>query len=108
MRDRGLVIATGEKKMCCWVRYFGEVQSSFDINTPVTYTIYGENLKYKKGRNGGWCVQATPTESDGVDDSLIEAFLINNDIIIYFIKETDHIEANNINLVLKSTGGDGE
>ena len=53
-------------------------------------------------------MQATPTESDGVDDSLIEAFLINNDIIIYFIKETDHIEANNINLVLKSTGGDGE
>ena len=62
-------------------------------------------LDYKKGRNWGWCVLVMPPEFDGFENSLLTTFLINNDILIDLIKETDHKEANDVELVLKRTNG---
>ena len=50
---------------------------------------------------------AMPHEFDGVDNSLLWPFLINNNILADFIKDVDQPEANNIKLVLKSTGDNG-
>ena len=80
----------------------------FDIDTSVTYTLYGENLDLKKGINEGWCVIENPPEFDAVNDSLLEPLLIDNYIIINLIKDTDQPEANNVNIVLKSIGGNGK
>ena len=73
----------------------------FNIEAQFTYTIYVTNLEYKKGGNGGWCVLAMPPEFDGVYDSLLETLLINNEILIYLIKCTDHTESNYVKLVSK-------
>ena len=48
-----------------------------------------------------------PHEFDGVDDSLLETFLINNGIIVDLIKETDQPEANNAKLVIKLANVNG-
>ena len=48
-----------------------------------------------------------PHEFDGVDDSLLEPFLINNGILVDFIKETDQPEANNVKLVIKLANVNG-
>ena len=68
------------------VKYFGEVKRFFSIDTSVTYTIYGANLEYKKGRNGGWCVLVMPPEFYGVENNLLEHLSINNEILIDSIK----------------------
>ena len=49
-----------------------------------------------------------PPEFDAVNDSLLEPLLIDNYIIINLIKDTDQPEANNVNIVLKSIGGNGK
>ena len=41
------------------------------IDTSVTYTIYGVNLEYKKGENGGWCVTEMPHEFYGIENILL-------------------------------------
>ena len=90
------------------VKYFGEVKRFFSIDTSVTYNIYGANLEYKKGGNGGWCVLAMTPEFDGVDNIRIETLLVNHEVLVGLIKYMYHIEANNVNILLKSTGVNGE
>ena len=51
---------------------------------------------------------AMPPHFDGIDDSVLEPFLISNDVLIDLIKATDHPESNNVKLVLKSTSVEGE
>ena len=48
-----------------------------------------------------------PLKFYGVEDSMIEPFLINNEIFIDLIKDVDYTEENNVKLALKSTGGNG-
>ena len=49
-----------------------------------------------------------PPEFYGVYNGLLEAVLINNNILIDVIKYMDQPEANNVKIVLKSTGGNRE
>ena len=42
-----------------------------DVDISVNHNIYGANLEYKKGVNGGWCVLEMPPEFVGVEDSLL-------------------------------------
>ena len=89
------------------IHIFWRSTKLFFVDTSVAYTIYGEKLDFKKGINGCWYVLAMPPIFDGGENSLLESLLINNYILVDFIKEMDQPEANNSNLVLKITGGDG-
>ena len=51
---------------------------------------------------------AMTPEFDGVDNIRIETLLVNHEVLVGLIKYMYHIEANNFNILLKSTGVNGE
>ena len=62
----------------------------FDPDNNTTYTIAKENLEYRKGRDGGWCVIAEPAD----DQFDVEPFMIG-DMLVELIGNTpqeDHVK----------------
>eukprot|EP00957_Ditylum_brightwellii_P054657 4141555-Ditylum_brightwellii.AAC.1 len=64
----------------------------------VTYTIYSKNLEFQKGRGlpkdeCGWSVIAQPPEYDGTDDTILEPYKINENLVtmIAGTNQTSHL-----------------
>ena len=55
----------------------------YDPDNETTYTVARENLEYRKGRDGGWCVIGEPADDEFED----EPFMIG-DMLIDMIAET--------------------
>ena len=62
------------------------------------HTVYAEQLEYRKYRGGGWCVIGVPPTYDGVDDSVLIPYLIN-DNLLFLIGNTEQPEHFNVTII---------
>ena len=74
-------------KMKLLQKYGGLLMQDID-NDNREYVISPEKMQFERGKNGGWAVLAEPPEYDGDNDEVLEPFQINEETLIYLIKNT--------------------
>ena len=84
-------------KMKLLTKYGGLVFK--DIDDGIVYTISTERMQYHKGKDGGWCVLAEPPDYDGDNHDMLKPYMINDDTLIYLIRNTEQPKKLNVELI---------
>jgi hypothetical protein len=74
----------------------------FDPDNQINYTVYNKNLEWERGRKGGWCLVAIPSEEGEFED---EPFAIA-DMVIELIADTPQEE--HIQIIRRAPGDASE
>jgi hypothetical protein len=74
----------------------------FDPDNQINYTVYNKNLEWERGRKGGWCLVAIPSEEGEFED---EPFAVA-DMVIELIADTPQEE--HIQIIRRAPGDASE
>ena len=83
-------------------KYGGLVFDDIDDTDNVRLTVSTTMMKWI--RSSGWHVIAEPAEYDGTNDDVLEPFPINEETLIYLIKNTEQPTVLNVRMVNKEDG----
>ena len=77
------------------------------IDEPVTIFTIHDDMRWRSGRvNGGWYVLAEPPEYDGTNKEVLEEFQINEECLIWTIKEYEQPRVLNVENILREENGE--